>query len=567
MTESQKNAIATPATGLLIYQTDNTPGFYYFDGSVWKSISSDNDWKINVNDMYNLNTGNIGIGTNSPTNKFHIKGTITTSFDDGFEDGNLAPFTTYGDKTWQITTNAPEVNTGTYAARTRNSLGNSQSSTLELTQTLTNAGKISFAYTTSTEANYDELTFYIDGVAQGTWSGTNSYTVVTYNIGSGAHTFKWTYSKDSSYSSGNDRVAIDDVKILEGTSIFRLEDGSEASGRVLISDANGNASWNDSSTLDDGDWTLSGNNLTNANSGKVTASNSIVDDAVLVGENTDSNASSTSSYGVHGITHAVDAIGNAGVFGESVTSGYHEIGVKGDYAFWGVAVAGIAWNTSVSDIPTSGGGSNQTNDIGVYGSVNFGTGIGVYGLNKNTNTGFAGYYDGNHVITGSKSASVPTSQGNQLLYSVESPEIWFEDFGQGTLNNGTAHITFDILFNESVFIDNKHPMHVFLQEQGECNGLYFIPDANGKGFTVKEKNNGNSNITFSYRITAKRRNYQDHRFGVDPIKPLENNLDKEKYHTPRTSDLNEMKKIIKEAEKKKKAIKNRTNRNKVVKKK
>lgn len=35
MTQSQRNNIATPATGLLIYQTDNTPGFYYYNGSAW----------------------------------------------------------------------------------------------------------------------------------------------------------------------------------------------------------------------------------------------------------------------------------------------------------------------------------------------------------------------------------------------------------------------------------------------------------------------------------------------------------------------------------------------------
>lgn len=36
MTEAQKNAISNPATGLLIYQTDGTSGFYYYDGSLWK---------------------------------------------------------------------------------------------------------------------------------------------------------------------------------------------------------------------------------------------------------------------------------------------------------------------------------------------------------------------------------------------------------------------------------------------------------------------------------------------------------------------------------------------------
>ena len=40
MSLSQRNGITTPATGLLIFQTDNTPGFYYFNGSVWVSLSS-----------------------------------------------------------------------------------------------------------------------------------------------------------------------------------------------------------------------------------------------------------------------------------------------------------------------------------------------------------------------------------------------------------------------------------------------------------------------------------------------------------------------------------------------
>jgi hypothetical protein len=39
MTETQRNAISTPATGLLIYQSDNTPGFYYYNGSAWTAIA------------------------------------------------------------------------------------------------------------------------------------------------------------------------------------------------------------------------------------------------------------------------------------------------------------------------------------------------------------------------------------------------------------------------------------------------------------------------------------------------------------------------------------------------
>ena len=38
MTQTQRNGISNPATGLLIFQTDNTPGFYYFNGSTWAAL-------------------------------------------------------------------------------------------------------------------------------------------------------------------------------------------------------------------------------------------------------------------------------------------------------------------------------------------------------------------------------------------------------------------------------------------------------------------------------------------------------------------------------------------------
>jgi len=74
MTLVNRIAIASPATGLLIYQTDNTPGFYYYNGSVWVSIttSGNNLWQQNGNHIYNSNTGNVGIGINSPLARLHV---------------------------------------------------------------------------------------------------------------------------------------------------------------------------------------------------------------------------------------------------------------------------------------------------------------------------------------------------------------------------------------------------------------------------------------------------------------------------------------------------------------
>ena len=38
LTETQRDAISSPATGLMIYQTDQTTGFYFYDGNAWTRI-------------------------------------------------------------------------------------------------------------------------------------------------------------------------------------------------------------------------------------------------------------------------------------------------------------------------------------------------------------------------------------------------------------------------------------------------------------------------------------------------------------------------------------------------
>ena len=70
LTQAQRNGIASPATGLLIYQTNNNPGFYYFNGIDWGNASY---WKTNgAGTFVYYNRGGVGIGTGSPNTRLHV---------------------------------------------------------------------------------------------------------------------------------------------------------------------------------------------------------------------------------------------------------------------------------------------------------------------------------------------------------------------------------------------------------------------------------------------------------------------------------------------------------------
>lgn len=202
--------------------------------------------------------------------------------------------------------------------------------------------------------------------------------------------------------------------------------------------------------------------------------------------------------GVYGVCSTpAAAVGGGGVVGyNAIASGSMRMGVLGYYN-------GSAFGIGVNGIAFGGGIMTGNNDAAVVGW-------------RANNANYSGYFNGNHVIaSGTKSASVPTQWGNQLLYCQESPEVWFEDIGGGQLVNGECHIELDSIFLQATVIDEEHPMRVFIQMEGEAEDVYVIKGTTG--FTVKEKNGGHSNVSFSYRISAKRVHFQDHRYGNDPV--------------------------------------------------
>ncbi len=106
--------------------------------------------------------------------------------------------------------------------------------------------------------------------------------------------------------------------------------------------------------------------------------------------------------------------------------------------------------------------------------------------------------------TGAKSAVVDTpTYGKRLLYCMESPEVWFEDFGSARLQGGVAVVRLDPMYLETVTIDEGNPLKVFVELNGPSNGVW-IEKASDR-FIVREQAGGTGDAAFDWRVVAKRK--------------------------------------------------------------
>ena len=149
-----------------------------------------------------------------------------------------------------------------------------------------------------------------------------------------------------------------------------------------------------------------------------------------------------------------------------------------------------------------------------------GGGTGLYvNTSKNVGVGTSSpgtnrlYVSGSFAASGTKSAVVRTEEGPKALYCQESPEVWFEDFGSGKIVDGKAVVKLKRDFLQTVTINEKYPMKVFIQ-MSDTRVKYKLT----KGFdyfTIEVVEGPTDDVEFDYRVVAKRKGYEDRR--LDPV--------------------------------------------------
>jgi hypothetical protein len=233
------------------------------------------------------------------------------------------------------------------------------------------------------------------------------------------------------------------------------------------------------------------------------------------------SGTSKSDSGVLGYSDT--GIGVQGSVGLSPFEVPSKVGVLGE-SNTGVGVQGHAFNdTGVLGRSVSGIGVKAESDgaYGVFASAPEGFGVngeGVYGVRGASPSGFgvfgkcpkgyAGYFEGNVLIKGDLTktgigSSVAVrfpDRSFRRLCSIESPESWFEDFGEAKLVKGKAEVKIDPDFAKTVNLKTRY--HVFVTPHStKISALAVVARLPGR-FRVEHP--GGASGTFSYRVVAKR---------------------------------------------------------------
>lgn len=209
-------------------------------------------------------------------------------------------------------------------------------------------------------------------------------------------------------------------------------------------------------------------------------------------------ANGTAGIGIYGTSNSANGFGMFATNTISNGTGMIAIGnnAPGTYLIGGSGVLGIGTIIGIAGFSTSN--ATGTLRAGGYFETNAGQSFAYVGARTVGNV--VRKIEGNGTVN-----TVIKDLNNDLVVmsAPEAPENLFQDFGEGELVNGKAIIKIDPIFSKNIIVDSKHPLRVFIQLKGDCNGV-FVTNESSTSFEVIELQGGNSNVKFTYFITANR---------------------------------------------------------------
>jgi hypothetical protein len=175
----------------------------------------------------------------------------------------------------------------------------------------------------------------------------------------------------------------------------------------------------------------------------------------------------------------------------------------------GTGLIAVGQGQSINGSPTGSGASIVGNNLGLFIEFNHptvGDGIRIQNIIGDS------WFVGSILLplgtkrklwgTGAVSTVVRDLDGNEVMLSCpESPENLYMDYGVGVLKDGYAFIEIDPILQKNIIVNEQHPIKIYIQPEGNCNGVY-VKNKSIKSFEVVELNNGKNNVPFSYQIVA-----------------------------------------------------------------
>jgi hypothetical protein len=131
-------------------------------------------------------------------------------------DDNSYNWAYSGDADWFVT--SEEAYEGTYSMQSGN-INDNDLTSMYIVVNSPSVFDMSFSFKTSTENGYDFLSFLIDNVEQGSWSGENDWSEIAYPLTAGSHNLRWRYAKDFTATGGTDACWVDNIVLPVAASV------------------------------------------------------------------------------------------------------------------------------------------------------------------------------------------------------------------------------------------------------------------------------------------------------------------------------------------------------------